>query len=271
MRLRQILAYLLCYINIANGLNITQHNVTLYNITQPNITLPNTTLPSIRLPNINCSPQTEVVQGGSRYLPIFVKLHRCRGSLGTQSPDLKKCVPKAETTLNVVVFDKNTGTDIIFLQMKNHTGCTSACAKSKEDCRGNQTWNNRTCSCECKHTPPPTCKTSFTWNEPRCKCERSSGVTAKRAEECTMGITLSTVIPIALTEFLLLTLLFALFYKFCLQKDDSKLYVLRTSLNRRLSSLRTKKISNGDRSINYPGDSRESPKPSLSQSQSALV
>ena len=126
---------------------------------------------SIRLPNVGCSVNTEVVQvdpDKNRYVPSFVELCRCRGSIANNKPTVKKCVPTAVKTLDLTVWDTTAHKHVPF-QIKNHTNCGAACAQSKSDCNKYQTWT-KGCICACNHLTSP-CEAPFIWNKERCDCE----------------------------------------------------------------------------------------------------
>ena len=249
---------------------------------------------TVSLPSVRCSPHTEVVQVDpvlNRYIPLYIKLHRCRGSIQNANPNIKACVATTMNTLKLDVIDTTTSVTTIF-EVNNHTACGSACVKSRTDCNKYQWWKANQCICQCKYDAVPSpspCETPFVWNQPRCDCECSTGpvkcendrqewtaetcgctckkrysnrcsrkekvldaetcncinppvvyqnngsaVTAKRiGGGCLGSVKQSIVILIVVLELLVIVVLFALFYRFCLQKDDSKFYAMYGTLTRK--------------------------------------
>ena len=258
---------------------------------------------SLRLPNVYCSPHREVVQvdpSKNRYIPLFVKLHRCRGSIGSTKPTVKKCVATAEKILTLDVTDTAAGT-VTTYELKNHTACDSACVKSKTNCNRHQTWRAEQCICECnyKSKPQPSpCTAPLVWNQQRCDCDCPTGpqdckdekkewscetcrctckkryasrcarkhkvldqntcncvavqaVAANQVGSCVGSVKQRIVILIVVLEFLILVVMFALFYRFCLQREDSKLFVMTGSLKRKLSQKSNQRTKSGDNNTTH--------------------
>ena len=214
---------------------------------------------SVILPPVTCSLQTEIIQvdpTNNRYVPLFVKLHRCRGSVANIKPTIKHCVPTTETTLTAEVTDTTDPSSTTF-QLKNHTACGPACVGSSNDCNSYQSWSASSCLCQCQYTsePDPPCANSYVWNQQRCNCEASPGVSssvkANHVSSSTGGVKESIVILMMALEFLVLTVLFAVFYRFCLQKEDSQFFAMTASVKRKLSRISNHTMNSAENNTSH--------------------
>ncbi|KAJ7374006.1 hypothetical protein OS493_009334 [Desmophyllum pertusum] len=132
------------------------------------------------LHNVHCEAYETVVPvdpTGHEYYPLFVKLHRCAGSVSTVvSPNVQHCVAKTYDELNIQAFSLS-AERAVTIMMKNHTSCTNACVvASPDDCDFSvQDWDDDLCACKCRYpTGPPkelACKDGFRWNNHKCRCE----------------------------------------------------------------------------------------------------
>lgn len=110
------------------------------------------------------------------YYPFYVKLHRCMGSKGALSPNVRRCVPSGFEELNIPVYEPAKNYKRTNLLVKNHTSCTDECVASPEMCNlVLENWDEESCSCQCMYPDEPpkehACKKRFRWNKHWCRCE----------------------------------------------------------------------------------------------------
>lgn len=92
-----------------------------------------------------------------RYYPYFIRLHRCEGSYGFESPNIKKCVVTESREVTFSVYD-TTNRLSTQIRLQNHTKCGPECKASPLDCDFKvQEWNDESCQCKCLYprSPPP--------------------------------------------------------------------------------------------------------------------
>lgn len=93
-----------------------------------------------------------------RFFPYFVRLHRCQGSCGHKSPNIKRCVATEYKNIKITVHDSTNGWQQKEITVQNHTSCGHQCKASASDCDLQvQEWNEQSCECKClySHSPPP--------------------------------------------------------------------------------------------------------------------
>lgn len=109
------------------------------------------------------------------YFPYFVKLYRCHGSIGKESPTKKKCVMKKQiqwtTTLENVSLKKMERVTLL-----NHTECKAEFVVKPENCSVWQQYNSSTGVCDCSHRNFQ-CQQPHIWKEwsadfCECRCPR---------------------------------------------------------------------------------------------------
>ena len=109
-------------------------------------------------------------------------LYKCTGSFNVLSP--KICVPKETKDINIKAFDLITNKNEA-KAMTEHISRTCKCKFNSTTCNLNQTWNNKTCKCECKNYHK--CRKDYSWNPSTCILEHSKylkSVTDTSVIEC---------------------------------------------------------------------------------------
>lgn len=110
---------------------------------------------------VECNPPVlstvAVDEPHHRYYPYFIRLHRCEGSYGYESPNIKKCVVTESREVTFSVYD-TTNRLSTQIRLQNHTKCGPECKASPLDCDLKvQEWNDESCQCKCLYprSPPP--------------------------------------------------------------------------------------------------------------------
>ena len=98
----------------------------------------------------------------------MISLNKCTGSCNVLFPRI--CVPKETKDINVKTLNMITNKDEA-KAMTEHISCDFKCKLSSAKCNSNQTWNNKTCQCECKNII--SVKKTSSSNPSTCICENS--------------------------------------------------------------------------------------------------
>ena len=113
----------------------------------------------IKLPPVKCNEPvlaTVEVDPQHRFLPYYVRLHRCEGSWEEFSPKTKKCVATGQKEIEIKVFSLERKKSEL-LRMYNHTSCDAECTTGGVDkCKPYVEWlNEDTCECDCVFDEAP--------------------------------------------------------------------------------------------------------------------
>ena len=103
-----------------------------------------------------------------KYYPFVTSFKKCTGSCNVLST--KIFVPKETKDINVKSFNMITNKNET-KAMTEHISCDCKCKFNKTAHNSNQTWNNKTCQCECK-------------NYRKCICENSKYLKSALVTEC---------------------------------------------------------------------------------------
>ena len=142
---------------------------------------------------VHCHPFLTVVEVNKLHvkkpIPSHIKLHRC---IGFCNSDKINCTVTKQDEIKVRVFDVQNPPKVVTLKMFNHTACQCNCTERASDCDAKiqeydisncackcklngshcspaQTWNDRTCQCECRSQE--TCRLDQVWNDSACQCQ----------------------------------------------------------------------------------------------------
>ena len=114
-----------------------------------------------------------------KYYPFIIRLNECTGNCNVLSP--KRCVPKETKDINAKAFNVITNKNIAKATTE-HISCDSKYKFNSTVYKSNQTWNNKTCQCECKNYR--TCKEDCSWNRSTYICENSKYLKSISVTEC---------------------------------------------------------------------------------------
>lgn len=142
---------------------------------------------------VHCRPFLTVVEVSKLHVktpyPSHIQLHRCMGYCHS---DKTNCTVTKQDEITVTVHDLQDNFKGVYLTMFNHTACQCNCTERESDCdakiqeydisnceckcklngshcSASQTWNARTCQCECRSQD--TCRLDQIWNDSTCKCD----------------------------------------------------------------------------------------------------
>lgn len=175
--------------------------------------------------NVDCNTYEDVVPTDERklyrYIPYYVKIHRCQGKNRWESSTGKICLP---TKQKAVVFKVEqrlyASAPLINITLYNHTSCTTKCKTNSSVCQGSAKWNEYTCTC-CSALNN-TCASGYEWNIYSCACVKieievtvATVTTTKKKD----GLRIKYVILLVIGEFILLVTACTIVFFKCCNKD----------------------------------------------------